>query len=206
MSLIKKTHDKITSPYLKTLLLRVDDFLDLHYRFRCEKRYKGWIGRLRALSDREEAEKQEHASSGEHWWEEPEIYYSDPHAAEVFKDYISQAQKDHLNDNFSVYLMRLIEAKGLDAVQVYKRANIDRKLFSKIKTNPDYIPSKKTVLALAIALELGLDETQALLKKAGFTLSNSILSDVIIEFFITHGKYDLDEINAALYAYDQSIF
>ena len=203
MSLIKKTHDKITSPYLKTLLLRVDDFLDLHYRFRCEKRYKGWIGRLRALSDKKEAEKQEHASSGEHWWEEPDIYASD---LRTFNEIMERARKDHLNNNFSVSLLQLIEAKGQDAVQVYKRANIDRKLFSKIKTNPDYLPSKKTVLALAIALELNLDETQTLLKKAGFTLSNSILSDVIIEFFITHGKYDLDEINAALYAYDQSIF
>lgn len=203
MSLIKKKHDKITSPYLKSLLLRVDDFLDLHYRFRCEKRYKGWIGRLRALSDRENAEKQEHASSGEHWWEEPDIYASD---LRTFNEIMERARKDHLKNSFSVSLLRLIEAKGQDAVQVYKRANIDRKLFSKIKTNPDYLPSKKTILALAIALKLNLDETLALLKKAGFTLSDSILSDVIIEFFITHGKYDLDEINAALYAYDQSIF
>ena len=203
MSLIKKKHDKITSPYLKGLLLRVDDFLDLHYRFRCEKRYKGWIGRLRALSDRENAEKQEHASSGEHWWEEPDIYASD---LRTFNEIMERARKDHLKNSFSVSLLRLIEAKGQDAVQVYKRANIDRKLFSKIKTNPDYLPSKKTILALAIALKLNLDETLALLKKAGFTLSDSILSDVIIEFFITHGKYDLDEINAALYAYDQSIF
>lgn len=203
MSLIKKTHDEITSPYLKSLLLSIEDFLNQHYRFRYEKRYKGWLGKLRAFLDKKEAEEQEHTSSGEHWWEEPDIYASD---LRTFNEIIERVRKDHLNNNFSVFLMRLIEAKGQDAVQVYKRANIDRKLFSKIKTNPDYLPSKKTVLALAIALELNLDETQALLKKAGFTLSDSILSDVIIEFFITHGKYELDEINAALYAYNQSIF
>lgn len=202
MSLTKKKHDKITSPYLKTLLLSLDDFLDDHYAFRYEVRYKGWFGKLNALSDRDKAEKRELANSGESWWEEPEIYASDP---STLADALEKARQEHFRNNFSVSLLRLIDDKGQDAVFVYKRANIDRKLFSKIKTNPDYIPSKKTVLALAIALELTLEETQSLLKKAGFTLSSSILSDVIIEFFITHGKYDLDEINAALYAYDQSI-
>ena len=99
--------------------------------------------------------------------------------------------------------MNAIEASGKDHVEVYKRANIDRKLFSKIRTQHEYVPSKKTIIALALALELSLDEAQALLKRAGFTLSRSILFDVIIEYFFLQEKYDIFEINSVLVAYKQ---
>lgn len=203
MSLFKKKHSKIRIPSLKARLLDLDDYLDRHYAFRCEKAYQGWWGKLCALTDREEAEKREKARTDERWWDTSDIFGSCPASLELA---IRLATERHARENFSLYLMRLIEAKGVDHVTVYKRANIDRKLFSKIKTNHDYIPSKKTVLALALALELPLEETQALLKQAGFALSHTILSDVIVEYFIMQGVFDMDEINAALYSYDQPIF
>ena len=110
----------------------------------------------------------------------------------------------NLGEPFSTRLLQLIDAKGKSDPEIYKRANIDRKLFSKIR-NPDYSPSKKTALALSIALELTLDETSDLLERAGFALSRSQKFDVIVEYFITHGKYDIYEINNVLFEYGQPL-
>ena len=100
---------------------------------------------------------------------------------------------------------RLIDRKGKTDVEVYKKANLDRRLFSKIRSNKGYMPSKRTILALAIALELSLDETNDLLKRAGYTLSHSQVSDVIVEYFILQGQYDIYAVNEVLFRYDQPL-
>lgn len=106
---------------------------------------------------------------------------------------------------FQQSLLGMIDRKGLTDALVYRRANIDRRLFSKIRCNENYKPSKSTALALAIALELNLDETTDLLGRAGLALSPSSVSDLIVRYCIENGIYDIYEVNAILYEYDQQL-
>lgn len=106
---------------------------------------------------------------------------------------------------FSETLLKLIDRSGKKDSEIYKKANVDRKLFSKIRNNPDYRPSKVTAIAFALALELDLEETQSFIGRAGYTLSHSSKFDIIVEFFILNKNYNVFEIDAVLFHYDQPL-
>ena len=104
----------------------------------------------------------------------------------------------HLEDNFSKYLLHLIQSKGMENAEVYRRAIIDKKVFSKIKNNPEYHPQKRTVLCLCIGAKLSLDESKDLLKRAGYALSPCDKTDVIFSYFIEYKIYDMIELDIQL--------
>lgn len=112
---------------------------------------------------------------------------------------------NNLDETFSQMLLRLIDERGLKDSAVYKKANVDRRHFSKIRNNIDYLPTKKTVFSFAIALELSLDEARDLMNKAGYSISRSSKFDVIISYFLENGIYDIFEINEILFMYEQPV-
>lgn len=123
-------------------------------------------------------------------------------AGRDINELIKDARKE---TTFSEYLLRLIDNKGMTDVEAYKKANVSKSVFHMIRSNRFHVPKKNTVLAFAIALELDLDGTKYLLKKAGYAFSNAILFDVLIQYFIINKKYDIFEINEILYDYNQPL-
>lgn len=117
---------------------------------------------------------------------------------EIIKEINENSDPSSIRITFSEYLFDYIDKHEIDEVKLYKRAQIDRKLFSKIRQK-DYHPQKKTAILLALSAKMNLDDTSVLLKKAGYALSNSIIEDIVVRWFIEHQIYDLFHINNALY-------
>ena len=116
-------------------------------------------------------------------------------------DDINEKLKE-IDESFSDSVLRIIRENNYDDIDVYRRANLDRRLFSKVR-NSDYQPSKETAIALCIGLKLNLEESNILLNKAGYSLSKSNKFDVIIEYFLSKQIYDISLIDEALLTHDQ---
>lgn len=113
---------------------------------------------------------------------------------------------DQMEETFSQRLLRMIDERDMTDSEAYTKAYVDRRHFSKIRKDVNYVPNKKTVLAFSIALELSLDEAKDLLASAGFALSRSSKTDIIVAYFLQNKIYDMFEINDVLDAYGQPVF
>ena len=171
---------------MKELLLELDRYIQEHWIAPDEEESR------RQTEETEEQDEEDLSKAG--------VVFSGKSSGVSLDDLI-----EDVGDTFHEVLFEKIAQSGMTDVEVYKRANMDRKLFSKIRNNPAYHPRKSTVLALAIALKMDLEETQDLLSRAEYALSPSSKSDVIIRYFIERGIYDIHLINIALDDHGQAI-
>lgn len=203
MDIYLAVFDKAAFTLSEELMGEVDSYIDEHYvlehsyaRSSRTQAIRGWPGRHQ---EKGKAAEEDNLSLNADYLQEMSVEASLPYFSSLDR------RIDKLDEPFSQTLLRLIDQKGKTDVEVYKKANLDRKLFSKIRSGKGYLPSKRTVLALAISLQLSRDETDSLLSCAGFALSRSQKFDVIVEYFIEKGRYSIFEINEVLFSYDQPL-
>ena len=132
-------------------------------------------------------------------WQEKKAFFTENDAENL------ESLMQNLGETFQEMLFRKIRESGFTETEIYKKANLDRKLFSKIRSNPAYHPGKNIVLALAAALRMNLEETQGFLAKAEYALSPANRSDLIVRYFLEREIYDIDTINYALYLFDEPL-
>ncbi|MGL5563329.1 MAG: macro domain-containing protein, partial [Tannerellaceae bacterium] len=189
--------DKETLSISKSLLGEIQAYIDDHY---VEEHFEARSALSSSFAPFRGAKKKKDRM------EESAVYHNAKlESARIFEEDNLEGILANLDEPFSDTLLRLIDSKEMSDVEVYKRANIDRKLFSKIRSVNGYVPTKRTILALAIAMQLSLEETNALLKCAGYALSHSVRFDLIVEHYIQKKSYDLFEINEVLFYYDQPL-
>ena len=182
----------------KDLIQSIASYIDQNYVDSCEKMAYGVAeeirrNRIRRRRDMEICESAVLRKSL------PCTPMAAPKAASL-EDMLKQADA-----GFTETLLKLIDKSGKKDSEIYKKANISKQHFSKIRNNPNYKPTKPTAIALALALELSLEDTKDLIGRAGYALTNSSKFDLIIQYFIEQGTYNVVEINIALYEFDQTL-
>ena len=190
-----KISDKILYQRLKRIRKGLDNYLDLQ-RLHEENLYCAHMAEYSMYEPDEVMESARTCAKVQYEYVEEPIYAMESDSA-------LEKVLEMKEETFSTRLLRLIDEKGLKDSEVYKRANIDRRLFSKIRGDEDYTPSKKTALSFCLALHLTIDETEELLRTAGYTLSASSRFDLIIRYLIEKKEYNIQFVNIVLYEYGE---
>lgn len=199
-----KSSFQISEKLFADIAAYIDDkYVDTHFEFNRTRRDASGestiLGETRILPDKDLSNK----DLTDEAFEKMNVCYTRPE--ETYRAASLDDMLNQIDESFSQMLLRKIDEKGMTDAECYKKANVDRKLFSKIRSDVHYRPSKTTAIAFAIALELSLEETKDMLMKAGYALSRSNKFDIIIEYFISNNNYNVFEINEALFAFDQSL-
>ena len=200
MQIYLAVFDKESFALSEKLFQSVSSYIDENYiRSKAEEEYGPELA-YRNIRRKQDARRAEDICFASVAMEAPAIGMAMPEDADEWKHLL-----DGLDAGFSETLLHLIQLTGKKDSEIYKKANIDRKLFSKIRSNPDYRPSKGTALAFAFALELDIDKTRDFIGRAGYALSHSSKFDVIVEYFLMNHNYDVFELNEVLFAFDQPL-
>ncbi len=202
-----KSSFKISEKLFTDIAAFIDDkYVDTHFIFRRTQRDAWGESAVLGTTELVRSDEPVQVALSSEELREDEISTSEKNSFQTQAPSISlEEMLKQEDESFSQALLRKIDERGMTDSECYKKANVDRKLFSKIRSDIHYHPSKTTAIAFAVALELNLDETNDLLQRAGFALSHSSKFDIIIEYFITNGNYNVFEINEALFAFDQAL-